>query len=96
MCIRDSSTSLGLKEGEVSGFKIVPAPTGALTVSTWVGKVLVGHKSAVTVHELPGSPIRVEAEAIAKGGVDEALFGYVGTMTENVKGLIAYDAPTAS
>lgn len=90
------STNLELKEGEVSGFKIVPVPTGSLTVSSWVGKVLIGHKQALTVHELPGSPIRVEAEAIAKGGIDEALFGYAGYLTENVKGLVAYDAPTAS
>jgi hypothetical protein len=90
------SASLSLKEGQVSDFKLVPVPDDALTVGGWVGKVLVGHKNAVTVSELPGSPIRVEAEAIAKGGVDEALFGYVHTLTENVKGLVAFDAPTAS
>lgn len=90
------STSLGLSGGEVSGFKLVPVPDGSLTVGAWVGQVLVGHKNALTVHELPGSPIRVEAEAISKGGIDEALFGYVGHMVENAKGLVAYDAPTAS
>lgn len=91
------STSLGLAGGEVSGFKLVPVPDGSLTVGGWVGQVLVGHREALTVHELGGgAPIRVEAEAIAKGGVDEALFGYVGLMTENVKGFVAYDAPTAS
>jgi len=90
------STSLNLKEGDVAGFKIVPAPVGSLTVGGWAGKVLVGHREALTVHELPGAPIRVEAEALAKGGIDEALFGYVGTMTENAKGIISYDAPTAA
>lgn len=92
------NAQLGFKEGtlEGTGFKIVPVPTGSLTVSAWVGKALVGHKEAVTVYELPGSPIRVEAEAISKGGVDEALFGYTGYMTENVKGLISFDTPAAS
>lgn len=90
------STTLNLKEGEVENFKIVPVPDGSLTVGGWVGKVLVGHSHALTVHELPGAPIRVEAEAIAKGGIDEALFGYVGTLTENAKGIISYDAPTAA
>jgi hypothetical protein len=90
------SASLSLKEGQVEDFKLVPVPDGSLTVGAWVGQVLVGHKNAVTVRELPGSPIRVEAEAIAKGGVDEALFGYVHTMTENAAGLVAFDAPTAA
>jgi hypothetical protein len=89
------STSLGLGGGEVSGFKLVPVPDGSLTVGGWVGQVLVGHRSALTVHELPGSPIRVEAEAISKGGIDEALFGYVGHMLENAKGLVSFDAPSA-
>ncbi|MFT3832875.1 MAG: hypothetical protein QM711_06080 [Micropruina sp.] len=91
------SASLGLSGGEVSGFRLVPVPDGSMTVGGWNAQVLVGHKSALTVHELGGgAPIRVEAEAIAKGGVDEALFGYVGTLVENVKGIVAYDAPTAS
>lgn len=88
------STSLNLKGGEVENFKLVPVPTGSLTVGGWVGKVLVGHSHALTVHELPGAPIRVEAEAIAKGGIDEALFGYIGTLTHNAAGLISYDAPS--
>lgn len=90
------TTSLNLKEGSLEEFKIVPVPDTALTVGAWVGKVLVGHKNALTVRELPGAPVRVEAEAIAKGGVDEALFGYVHTMLENAAGLVCYDAPTAA
>lgn len=88
--------SLGLKEGSMDGFKIVPVPAGSLTNGGWVGKTIVGHKSAFNVYELPGSPIRVSAEDIARGGVDEALFGYVGFMAENAKGLISFDAPAAS
>lgn len=88
--------ALNLKDGTLAsgGFKIIPVPVGSLNASGgWTAKTLLGHGSAVKVYELPGSPIRVEAEAIAKGGIDEALFGYVGYQTENVKGLISFDAP---
>jgi len=65
------SMALGLDEGTVDGFKIVPH-TGVTA-----GSVLVGAREASAVHELSGSPIRVNALDMVKGGVDEALFGYV-------------------
>lgn len=65
------SMALGLDEGSFDGFKIVPH-TGVTA-----GSVLVGAREAAAVHELPGSPIRVNALDMVKGGVDEALFGYV-------------------
>jgi hypothetical protein len=40
------------------------------------GTVLAGAKQAAEVKTLPGSPIRVNAQHIANGGVDEAFFGY--------------------
>lgn len=90
--------ALNLKDGTLAngGFKIKPVPVGSLTNGAWVGKTLVGHGSAVKVYELGGNPIRVEAEAISKGGIDEALFGYIGYKVDNVKGVISYDAPAAS
>lgn len=39
-------------------------------------KLIAYPKSALTWFELPGSPIRVDAENIAKGGIDSAVFGY--------------------
>lgn len=65
------SMALGLDEGSLDGFKIIPH-TGITA-----GTVLVGAREAAAVHELPGSPIRVNALDMVKGGVDEALFGYV-------------------
>lgn len=65
------SMALGLDEGSLDGFKIVPH-TGVTA-----GSVLVGAREASAVHELSGSPIRVNALDMVKGGVDEALFGYV-------------------
>ncbi|MBK8445410.1 MAG: hypothetical protein IPL41_01425 [Micropruina sp.] len=92
------NAALGFEEGslENGGFKIIPVPVGSLTNGAWIGKTVIGHKSALKVYELPGSPIRVEAEAISKGGVDEALFGYIGYMVEEAKGPISFDAPAAA
>lgn len=52
------------------------------------GTLIAGHKAAVINAELPGSPIRVEAEHIAKGGRDAALFGYQAIYSENPAGLV--------
>ncbi|TFC94570.1 hypothetical protein E3T28_14810 [Cryobacterium sinapicolor] len=65
------NASLGLEEGSIASFKVVPH--SGLTA----GKVLVGDRNAAAVHELGGSPIRVEGLDLVKGGIDPALFGYV-------------------
>jgi len=75
------SMSLGLEEGSLDTFKIVPHP------GMVAGTVLVGAKEAAGAYELAGSPIRVNALDIAKGGVDEALFGYIQTRIEYPTGL---------
>jgi hypothetical protein len=71
---------LGLEEGTIESFKIVPGAVGT-------GKVLVGINAAATTYELPGSPIRTEALDQIKGGIDEALFGYEVTIIENPQAL---------
>lgn len=40
------------------------------------GDVVAGVRSATTLKTVPGSPIRVEAQHIADGGIDLAAFGY--------------------
>lgn len=52
------------------------------------GTAIVGTKTAATFYELAGSPLRVEAEHIAKGGRDAALFGYTAHMVNRPEGLI--------
>lgn len=52
------------------------------------GTAILGNKSAVTHFELSGSPLRVEAEHIAKGGRDAALFGYTALMLNRPEGLV--------
>lgn len=75
------TTSLGLTGGTLENFSIVPDET------LDAGSVLVGARKAAQVLTLPGSPIRVNALDIARGGVDEALFGYVGVRTRRAEAL---------
>lgn len=64
------SASLGLEAGNFAGFSVVPH------AGLDEGQVLVGSREAASFLELGGSPIRVNAVEIAKGGLDEAIFGY--------------------
>lgn len=75
------SMSLNLEGGQMESFRIIPH------ASMTAGDVLVGAREAVTVHELAGSPIRVNALDIAKGGVDEAVFGYCAARIDSTEGL---------
>lgn len=75
----------------------VPAflATLGISPSAWItsplvpaGSVLVGAKSAVEFYELAGSPVRVNALDLARGGVDHAVFGYTANHLTNAKGLV--------
>jgi hypothetical protein len=85
------NASLGLETGTVAGFNIVPS--GDLAT----GDVIVGASQAATSFELPGSPLRVEAENIAKGGIDVGLFGYHAVAFNNLNALarVVTTAPAA-
>lgn len=69
--------SLGLDEGQVDGFKIIPH------AGVSAGNVLVGAGEAASFFELPGSPIRTTALDQIRAGVDEAMFGYFATLVTN-------------
>lgn len=43
----------------------------------------------MTWFELPGSPIRVDAERIDHGGKDSGIFGYYATILNNPAGVLA-------
>lgn len=51
------------------------------------GKVMAGVSQAATVRVLPGSPIRVSAQNLANGGIDEAFFGYWAVEEHHTSGL---------
>jgi hypothetical protein len=75
------SMGLGLEAGSLAGFSITPH------AGMTPGSVLVGDREAARVYELAGSPIRVNALEIAKGGIDEALFGYMAVRVDYAEGL---------
>lgn len=74
--------ALGIEEGSIEGFRIVPS-----SVATLASKVLVGTKTSATVYELPGVPIRVDTVAIASGAVERGAFGYHAELINDTKGL---------
>lgn len=63
------------------------------TSAVTAGSVVVGTKPAITYFELPGSPLRVEAEHLSAGGRDAALFGYTATMLNAAEGLVSVAFP---
>lgn len=71
------NSSLGLEEGRVDTFRIIPARAADLPA----GATLTGIGSAADAYELPGAPIRVEGLDMAKGGIDPGVFGYYGAVT---------------
>lgn len=55
------------------------------------GTLVAGAKPAATFYELPGSPLRVEAEHLSHGGRDRAMFGYSALTLDNGAGLVKID-----
>lgn len=78
---KDVSAFLELFQIDPANFRSAPA---ALVP---VGTVLAGAKQAATVRTLPGSPIRVEAQSLVNGGVDEAFFGYWAIEEHHTSGI---------
>lgn len=81
---------LGVTEFDVPAFlKLLGIDMDRIVIHTGMtaGHVLVGAKAAVDFYELPGSPIRVEAVDLTKGGVDTGVFGYTATLIHKATGL---------
>lgn len=78
----NSSLNISGNSATGAGFTILPS------ADLEDGQVLVGARSAATVHELGGgAPIRVEALDVANGGVDAGVFGYLAVNVHDAKGL---------
>jgi hypothetical protein len=71
------NAALGLEDGTLGGFRILPATAG---LGLGAGQVVVGASQAVTFYELGSTPIRVDAENVANGGRDIGAFGYTGSI----------------
>jgi hypothetical protein len=76
------NAALGLDEGTLDNAGFVIRPSSDVT------NPIVGARSAATVYELAGSPIRAEALNIANGGIDTGLFGYGGLLVTNAAGIV--------
>jgi hypothetical protein len=76
------TAAIGLEDGTLAGFRIVPSAAAGLA-----SKVLVGTRTAATVYELPGSPVRVDAVSISNGQVDRGLFGYHAELINDAQSL---------
>lgn len=93
------SAQLGLDDtGSLAGFKIIGASDEPITnidgtTFDMNGKVLVGTTGTTLMQELPGGPIRVNAEVIDKGGVDHGVFGYAKIWTPTAYNVLV--SPTA-
>lgn len=94
----DFDQLMDVSEHDVPAFlQLFDVNPGAFTSSDQVpdGTVIVGTKNAATFRELPGSPIRVSAQHIANGGVDEGFFGYWAVEEHHPSGIVAVDIVAA-
>lgn len=85
------SMSLGLEEGDLENFRIVPSAHPDIQ-----GKVLVGARDSATHYELSGAPIRTNALDMVKGGVDHGFFGYSTTVINQASALAIVSAPAGA
>lgn len=76
------NASLGLENGTVDAFRVIPS------AKLLEGEVVVGAKEAATFYELGETPIRVEAEHLSHGGRDLGVFGYVGCLLHDQEALV--------
>lgn len=92
----DAETILDITEHDqpayLDAFDGIAKP-GAWKTSPLVtkGKVIVGQKSAIEFYELAGSPLRVNAIDIARGGYDYAMFGYCANFLRDERGVVSVD-----
>lgn len=77
--------SLGLEGGSMAGFKIAPADIDDTEMS---GRVLVGVDKSIVLHEPAGAPIRVDAQDLAVGAVDKAVFTYYMLRSDDRGGVV--------
>ena len=76
------NAAVSLTGADAGGFRIVPDNRLA------AGDVIVGARQAATAWELPGVPIRISAPDLVKGGVDNAVFGYIAVGVEYPEGVV--------
>jgi hypothetical protein len=78
-------------EGRNGRVTVVQGDTGVEDTSS----VIVGADYAIEFDELPGGPLHVNALEIAKGGVDEAVHGYLQKFVRRPEALVHIGTPDA-
>lgn len=81
--------SLGLEGGSMAGFTIAPADIDDTEMN---GRVIVGVDKAIVLHEPAGAPIRVDAQELAVGAVDKAVFTYYMIRSDDRGGVVEVPA----
>lgn len=76
-----STNSNGTVDGNV---QIVQGDTGIADT----GSVIIGADYAIEFDELPGGPLTIDALAIANGGIDKAIHGYVQTFKARTEAVV--------
>lgn len=76
-----TATATGRNGGKV---QVVQGETGVENTSS----VIVGADYAIEFDELPGGPLHVNALEIAKGGVDEAVHGYLQKFVRRAEAIV--------
>ncbi|APX03375.1 hypothetical protein [Arthrobacter sp. QXT-31] len=79
------STSIGLTEGALAGFKLIPAPLSRTDLN---GKVIVGSSKALEMYTLPGGPVRVNAEDVSRNGQLNGVWGAYAFLEHDKRELV--------
>jgi hypothetical protein len=77
--------------GSGDGIRLVVGDTGITSTSS----VIVGDGMAVDFDELPGGPLKIDALDIAKGGIDQAIHGYLQTFIKRYESVVHIGTPDA-
>ncbi|RNL52738.1 hypothetical protein [Arthrobacter oryzae] len=78
-------TTIGLSEGALAGFKLVPAPLSRTDLN---GKVIVGSSKALEMYTLPGGPVRVNAADVARNGEINGVWGAYAFLEHDKRELV--------
>jgi hypothetical protein len=65
-------TSIGLKEGALANFRLIPAPLARTALN---GKIIIGTSKSAEMYTLPGGPVRVNATDVARNGEINGVWG---------------------
>jgi hypothetical protein len=78
-------TSIGLKEGALANFRLIPAPLARTALN---GKVIVGTSKSAEMYTLPGGPVRVNATDVSRNGEINGVWGMYAFLEHDKRELV--------